>query len=160
MKIAVFWVVGPCSMVEVYQRFGGTCYLHLRAIALRHTSYSPPWEPQISFNKTAHDVIFSVLPSHITFNLSFRIRHVSASTGLQIAFPRFLSVWGSNFGNLNSSPGGHFSSDSAASAKCPAIKYFMTSPFTCYLPSSYTTYAADKEYMRSRGPKTTFSLHK
>jgi hypothetical protein len=25
----VFWDVTPCSLVEVYQRFGGTCYLHL-----------------------------------------------------------------------------------------------------------------------------------
>jgi hypothetical protein len=28
MKIAVFWVVAPCSLVEVYQRFRGPCYLH------------------------------------------------------------------------------------------------------------------------------------
>jgi hypothetical protein len=26
MKIAVFWVVAPCSLVEVYQRFRGPCY--------------------------------------------------------------------------------------------------------------------------------------
>jgi hypothetical protein len=30
MKIAVFWVVAPCSLVEVYQRFRGPCCLHLR----------------------------------------------------------------------------------------------------------------------------------
>jgi hypothetical protein len=28
MKIAVFWVVTPCSLVEVYQRFRGPCNLH------------------------------------------------------------------------------------------------------------------------------------
>jgi hypothetical protein len=28
MKMAVFWVVVPCSLVEVYQRFRGTCCLH------------------------------------------------------------------------------------------------------------------------------------
>jgi hypothetical protein len=28
MKMAVFWVVAPCSLVEVYQRFGGACCLH------------------------------------------------------------------------------------------------------------------------------------
>jgi hypothetical protein len=27
-KMAVFWVVAPCSLVEVYQRFRGPCYLH------------------------------------------------------------------------------------------------------------------------------------
>jgi hypothetical protein len=26
--MAVFWVVAPCSLVEVYQRFGGPCCLH------------------------------------------------------------------------------------------------------------------------------------
>jgi hypothetical protein len=28
MKIAVFWVVAPCSLVKVYQRFRGPCCLH------------------------------------------------------------------------------------------------------------------------------------
>jgi hypothetical protein len=28
MKIAVFWVLAPCSLVEVYQRFSGAYYLH------------------------------------------------------------------------------------------------------------------------------------
>jgi hypothetical protein len=27
-KIAVFWVVAPCSLVEVYHRFRGPCCLH------------------------------------------------------------------------------------------------------------------------------------
>jgi hypothetical protein len=28
MKIAVFWIVAPCSLVDVYRRFRGTCCLH------------------------------------------------------------------------------------------------------------------------------------
>jgi hypothetical protein len=28
MKMAVFWVVTPCSLVEFYQRFRGPCCLH------------------------------------------------------------------------------------------------------------------------------------
>jgi hypothetical protein len=28
MKMAVFWVVAPCSLVEVYRRFRGSCCLH------------------------------------------------------------------------------------------------------------------------------------
>jgi hypothetical protein len=28
MKMAVFWVIAPCSLVEVYQYFRGTCCLH------------------------------------------------------------------------------------------------------------------------------------
>jgi hypothetical protein len=27
-KMAVFWIVVPCSVVEVYQRFRGPCCLH------------------------------------------------------------------------------------------------------------------------------------
>jgi hypothetical protein len=34
MKMAVFWVVAPCSLVQIYQRFRGPCCLH------RHSS---PW---------------------------------------------------------------------------------------------------------------------
>jgi hypothetical protein len=30
MKMAVFCVVAPCNLVEVYQRFRGTCCLHRR----------------------------------------------------------------------------------------------------------------------------------
>jgi hypothetical protein len=28
MKMTVFWVVAPCSLVEVYRRFRGPCCLH------------------------------------------------------------------------------------------------------------------------------------
>jgi hypothetical protein len=28
VKMAVFWVVAPCSLVEVYQRFRSICCLH------------------------------------------------------------------------------------------------------------------------------------
>jgi hypothetical protein len=28
MKMAVFWVVVPCSLVEVYRRFRGPCCFH------------------------------------------------------------------------------------------------------------------------------------
>jgi hypothetical protein len=27
-KMAVFWVVAPCSLVKIYQRFRGPCCLH------------------------------------------------------------------------------------------------------------------------------------
>jgi hypothetical protein len=30
MKMAVFWVVAPCSLVEVCRRFSGACCLHYR----------------------------------------------------------------------------------------------------------------------------------
>jgi hypothetical protein len=68
LKMAVFWVVAPCSLVEAEQRFKGTCCLHHQgydggskdlwnvgkllpdytALQPRRqpSSYSPPWEPQ------------------------------------------------------------------------------------------------------------------
>jgi hypothetical protein len=60
--MAVFWVVAPCSLVEVYQRFRRPCYLHRQDLwsvgkllpnytelqtRRQPSSYSPPWEPQI-----------------------------------------------------------------------------------------------------------------
>jgi hypothetical protein len=37
MQMAVFWIVAPCSLVEVYQRFRGTCCLHHQG------THSSPW---------------------------------------------------------------------------------------------------------------------
>jgi hypothetical protein len=34
MKMAVFWVVAPCSLVEVYQRFRGPCCLDARGLLI------------------------------------------------------------------------------------------------------------------------------
>jgi hypothetical protein len=28
VKMAIFWVVAPCSVIEVYRRFRGACCLH------------------------------------------------------------------------------------------------------------------------------------
>jgi hypothetical protein len=57
MKMAVFWIVVPCSLVEVYRRFGGTCCLYYQGddegsyMALeprrQPSSDLPPREPQI-----------------------------------------------------------------------------------------------------------------
>jgi hypothetical protein len=68
MKMAVFWVVAPCSLVEVYQRFRGAASINRPDVGgskvlwnvgkllpyytalqprIQPSSYSPPWEPQI-----------------------------------------------------------------------------------------------------------------
>jgi hypothetical protein len=47
--MAVFWVVVPCSLVEVYKRFRGPCCLHYQG-RRQPSSHSPPWEPQILLN--------------------------------------------------------------------------------------------------------------
>jgi hypothetical protein len=31
-KMAVFWIVAPCSLVEVYHRFRGPCCLHYQGL--------------------------------------------------------------------------------------------------------------------------------
>jgi hypothetical protein len=38
MKMVVFWVVAPCSLVEVYRRFKGACCLYIRAMSTSETS--------------------------------------------------------------------------------------------------------------------------
>jgi hypothetical protein len=46
MKIAIFWVVAPCSLEEVYQRFRRTCCLHHQAASTSETS--------VNFYQTTH----------------------------------------------------------------------------------------------------------
>jgi hypothetical protein len=36
--MAVFWVVAPCSLVEIYQRFRGPCCLHHQVVHLTYVS--------------------------------------------------------------------------------------------------------------------------
>jgi hypothetical protein len=36
-KMAVFWVVAPCSLVEAHQRFRGTCCIHHQGVFLVRT---------------------------------------------------------------------------------------------------------------------------
>jgi hypothetical protein len=44
MKMVVFWVVAPCSLVEVYRRFRGPCCLHHQG--------SSPSETSVNFYQT------------------------------------------------------------------------------------------------------------
>jgi hypothetical protein len=43
MKMAVFWVVAPCSLVEVYRRFRGPCCLHYQGDRENLKSYQINW---------------------------------------------------------------------------------------------------------------------
>lgn len=49
LKMAVFWILAPCTLVGVYQRFRGPCCFHNRGNCRGWNSktYLPPWEPQI-----------------------------------------------------------------------------------------------------------------
>jgi hypothetical protein len=50
MKVAVFWVVAPCSLVEVYRRFRGTSFM--RTIALIMEVASPSETPTNFYQNT------------------------------------------------------------------------------------------------------------
>jgi hypothetical protein len=52
MKIAVFWVVAPYSLVEVYQRFRGTCCLHHQALIALMMEAASTSETSVNFYKT------------------------------------------------------------------------------------------------------------
>jgi hypothetical protein len=56
-KMVVFWVVAPCSLVEVYQRFRGPCCLHHQVDEFR-----VQWQPfvttsDISSSQKARNVL-------------------------------------------------------------------------------------------------------
>jgi hypothetical protein len=57
MKMAVFWVVALCSLVEIYRRFGGTCCLH-HQIALMMEAASTY---ETSVNSSLHDLSSGML---------------------------------------------------------------------------------------------------
>jgi hypothetical protein len=65
LKMAVFWVVASCSLVDVYQRFRGPCCLHHQGDELQprrqSSSYSPQWEPHILQNMVLFRWIWDVL---------------------------------------------------------------------------------------------------
>jgi hypothetical protein len=50
-KMAVFWVVAPCSLVETYRRFRGACCLHNQEIDLKIEAASTS-ETSINFYQT------------------------------------------------------------------------------------------------------------
>jgi hypothetical protein len=63
--MAVFWVVAPCSLVEVYQRFRGPCCLHHQ-----------PRLHGITTQKTAIFVLTAVRTSNPTKNKVFCLNFV------------------------------------------------------------------------------------
>jgi hypothetical protein len=52
MKMAVFWIVAPWDLVEVYRRFRGACYLHhqgssLKIVVFDLSQYCPPGKARV-----------------------------------------------------------------------------------------------------------------
>jgi hypothetical protein len=80
-KMAVFWVVAPCSLVEVYQRFRGPCCLHYQALIALIMETATPSETSVNFYQTTrcyspediHLLLpFSSEPSIFLFRLSYQ----------------------------------------------------------------------------------------
>jgi hypothetical protein len=87
--MAVFWVVVPCSLVEVSQRFGGTCCLH-------HQGDRPATQ------KTAimELIMFLSASSVCTMTKIFQIKFVNLNEGREFMFYvmcQFLSFFCSFF---------------------------------------------------------------
>jgi hypothetical protein len=109
MKMAVFWVVAPRRLVEVYRRFRGACCLHHQGGTYRPdnggtsstsktsvnfqpdytalqprrqpSSYSPPWEPEILLNqKTCPRLIANQVCSVASRCVMILISHFYALT--------------------------------------------------------------------------------
>jgi hypothetical protein len=51
--MAVFWVVAPCSLVEVYQRFRGPCCLHHQLLIVLMMEAARTSETLVNFYQTA-----------------------------------------------------------------------------------------------------------
>jgi hypothetical protein len=67
MKIAVVWVIAPCSLVEVYQRFRGPCCLHHQGVydVLNCICIIQSCKLALKMRHDCHDVIITGY-SHVT----------------------------------------------------------------------------------------------
>jgi hypothetical protein len=66
-KMAVFWVVAPCSLVEVYQRFRGPCWLHHQGED--YTALQPRRQPSSGQDKFRNKIVCKKL--HVTNCIQF-----------------------------------------------------------------------------------------
>jgi hypothetical protein len=72
MKMAVFWVVAPCSVPEVYQRFRGACCFHYQDALMMETestSETPVNSIRLHGTTTQKTAIF-ILAAVRTWNLT------------------------------------------------------------------------------------------
>jgi hypothetical protein len=60
-KMAVFWVVEPCSLVEVYQRLRGPCCLHHQGARMMEAART--FETLVNFYQTTRR--YNLEDSHV-----------------------------------------------------------------------------------------------
>jgi hypothetical protein len=64
MRMAVFWAVAPCSLVEVYRPFRGACCLHHQGDRPEHSAYISSYSVLNNFSswysvvKRTHEPIY------------------------------------------------------------------------------------------------------
>jgi hypothetical protein len=82
-KMAVFWVVAPCSLAEVYRRFRGACCLHHKGDETASTSETPVYFYQTALRNNPQN-------SHLHYwrheNLKSHCWHTSILHCHQIAY--------------------------------------------------------------------------
>jgi hypothetical protein len=66
MKMAVFWVVAPCSLVEVYQCFRGPCCLHHQGALMMEAAKTSTRLHGAATQKTAIFILTAVRTSNPT----------------------------------------------------------------------------------------------
>jgi hypothetical protein len=92
-KMTAFWGVALCNLVEVYRRFRGACCLHrpvdggskylwnvgnllpdytAQQPRKQLSSYSPPWEPEISPPSHLHDLHPYLVPKAASFHETYQ----------------------------------------------------------------------------------------
>jgi hypothetical protein len=80
MKMVVFWVVAPCSLVEVYRCFRSACCLHHQGDKYGATSQTTVIfeEPEISPRNTLFTILTGPLLNTATFyNVQLQVFHES-----------------------------------------------------------------------------------
>jgi hypothetical protein len=70
LKIAVFWDVTPCSMIGIYERFGGIC-----CVCVQGAMYRQQFLPE-------HIYLPNYMASHLRRQRSIYMVHIICSTGI------------------------------------------------------------------------------
>jgi hypothetical protein len=76
LKMAVFWIVAPCSLVDIYLRFRGTCCTHHQSCEYARCLLIALMMEAASTSETSEDSRFHTrrrknLKSYLTFKFQF-----------------------------------------------------------------------------------------
>lgn len=93
-KMTVFWVVSPCSLVEVCLRFGGPCYLHYQGDELDISTV-------ICIRKCQFRNLFGTpVDTFVVFLSPLKLHHVLSQCVCYFVMV-FCNLWLTQFGAVN-----------------------------------------------------------